>query len=1072
MAFLRKLFHREKTVTPKKSKFLSLKRSNAKRVIENTQEQNIFDNFATSAIRLEQFLHAQLQSILDPDIFEALTKAPKDQNGHYSIVISDKKDMIYYYQKLLNLLIDCKKIMEPISVLHDDFLSKMKPSILGKLRLAVNGRYGLNEIANELIKAYEILVQSIKDSELDTILILLPNSSETNILNEIKKIILNMAPIKTAMEQFLSNPCVAHTRGHGMEWLAQAGVIEAPVQLKKGVIEEEAAESFSDVKVENESKSALTVVPKTVRRVQPANVKSRESDLKKRLRDLNLPSKLKDLRDALKHMLTDLKGSEISESVQEDYESAIDVLTVMIAKLNKFLQNQSSLTNTLSFVCKLYPDIKKLLASLPQSLAAVFTIMRENALISLRQLNWLIRDWFLYLDYLESKYYLKDGLLLRLGQGPRFGLFVTHIDPALSSSQNLLDKILGGDEDAYLIYERHFYYINRYKKQNHRKNDEAKVVEEEHDQGEDKEEPKKGDEAKFVEEEHDQGEDKEEPKKHDEAKVVEVKDDQGEDQEQSTTAASDTKKEREQRGINFKKLVYSLHAETKETKEEHEAKDFNSVSLPTFDQLASALEFSLDKVAINNNYGCVYPQLTIEQLRLITSKTKPEGQTLTGRYREPSMYRTMDLSFAHMAQIFHEFVNKLGYEPLKDECYPYTKSFNEQRKKLMREEKSNLEAQKKQNDEKVNNSESKNERDVLPVLKTLKESNNAAASSRRLLFLTKRAQVTEFVKREDLAKKKQENERKLLLSRQQRAIRVIQERMDELQSEINKRKITKKRLFSKKEDKIELLRRLKEAYAQKENADKNCQAILRGCGFTPKETRLLEDGRTGNLLALLRKPSLPSSRIDLIDEAKRALEREKNKIYIFFAKRKKRELGERIRVIGELESNLLSNSHLTEYLTDLHTKNQKDHLRLNQESKLMAQLTLMEKIIPDEAFDLKPMDMGQDLFEEKQGEQINPVLIAPAQSSTSAVTEPPSSRASTLAPLPHSSSASPALFVPAKAKKSKDDAQKKIRNNSFQSPIIPPPIPPKHRRGSDPGSTIPTLTLPHDPTPGIQRQNR
>lgn len=417
-------------------------------------ELNIYDNLKLSAKKLEQALRAQLKSLLDPEIYENLIlNGPREYSGRYSVVTADKKDKVYYYQHALNLLMDFQRMMEPVSVLHWDLTRLFeKQRTWDKAKQLYWDSTHLNQTLNDLGLFYNDFLLSIRELELDTALGGLPS-----FFSDFKTWLFSVGFVQVSQAHFAKNPFVDTYKQNGEHWRELLGL--PPAQAEQSLVEW-GWEEDEDLDGHPEHREEKKEEKEEKKEEEPiAALLERKPKVEAKLRQMQV------IKDALNKILADLSGSTISESVRKDYEKTIELSMQILRKIDAFSEKEQSWKNFIAFAYGLCPTVKDLLSSLPQSYSALNKILKEHLLTTVRQVNWIIREGFLYLDRLESDFYFKDGLIQHLGEGNRnCGLFFIDQDPNTLAAQEVLNEILSDDQDAYLIFESEFCYINRYKK--------------------------------------------------------------------------------------------------------------------------------------------------------------------------------------------------------------------------------------------------------------------------------------------------------------------------------------------------------------------------------------------------------------------------------------------------------------------------------------------------------------------------------------------------------------------------------------------------------------------------------
>jgi hypothetical protein len=381
---------------------------------------NVFRNLKRSVGTLEVQLRLKLQELLEPSIYEkAIVNGRKDAYGRYVVVTTDKKDMLFYYQNVLNLLIDFQQVMGPVSDLHESFTKLIENrNYWGKVTSLWSQRNDLSDQLNTLGDYYRNFLITISELQLDTVVANLPG------FEDLKSWIKLLAPVEETTAQVNLNPFYASYKQHGNEWRQLIGLPSAQDEL-----DEEDEEDFD--------------LPAEARWGQAGAEAMRALE--------TMPLKMESIKDAINKILRDLSGSEVSATVKKDYEATINTAQKILDLITKFSTRPRTWANLLSFGYAIYPLAKQLMASLPQSYVSVNKVLSDLLLTTARQVNLILRDWFLYVDKLEGQFYLKEGSLLSLGQGKQgCGLFLMAEAPRADKPE-LLNNLLDKTNDAYVF---------------------------------------------------------------------------------------------------------------------------------------------------------------------------------------------------------------------------------------------------------------------------------------------------------------------------------------------------------------------------------------------------------------------------------------------------------------------------------------------------------------------------------------------------------------------------------------------------------------------------------------------
>jgi len=346
-------------------------------------ELNIFNNLRISVAKLENQLCQKLEQLLAPEVYQQVIRdGKKDADGRYQLVTTDTQDILFYYQSILNLLIDFQLVMEPVSDLHETF-TKFQKSIMGKVKILWSEGADINEQVNRLSLYYCHFLNSIQALKLDMVFGNLPA------LEDLQSFLKWFVPIKTMEAQWANNPFIDSYKQHGNEWRQLLGLSRAQPE----------PELDDEGKIE-----AAGATEKTLQVLQ------------------EMPRYMDNMKAALKQILCDLSGGEVSESVRKDYKDTVELTNKILDKINRYAQRTPSWGELIRFIYEVYPTVKALIASLPQSYVSLNKMLKEHLLTTAYQINLIIRAWFLCIDRLESQCYMKEGYLLTLGEGASISL--------------------------------------------------------------------------------------------------------------------------------------------------------------------------------------------------------------------------------------------------------------------------------------------------------------------------------------------------------------------------------------------------------------------------------------------------------------------------------------------------------------------------------------------------------------------------------------------------------------------------------------------------------------------------
>ncbi len=373
-----------------------------------------------------------------------------------------KEDMTFYYQHVLNLLTDFQGLMGSVSVLHRGILKfRNSQGFMAKTKQLLSSFWSSDEerllaTIKRLVEDYCNFVTTFGELELDTVLGHLPA------FEELKELIKLLKPVQTTTDLLKLNPIVASYNRNSSHLRELMGLqpSDAPQRDAADNAEEADAGYGEEKESKHEAKAVAASVAAETKEVQEGESLAQQGALQI-LHDL--PRKLNAIEKVLTQILGDLNGEEVSLSVKKDYEQTIVLVTQILRELEQFSPKTKNLKNIISFIHRIYPLVKTLLASLPQAYVSLNKILREHLMTTARQFNLILRDWFLFADRMESQLYLKDGLLLGLDEEERTcPLFMMQDNPRDLDSRQKLATMLGSAQHAYILHEDVLYYANRY----------------------------------------------------------------------------------------------------------------------------------------------------------------------------------------------------------------------------------------------------------------------------------------------------------------------------------------------------------------------------------------------------------------------------------------------------------------------------------------------------------------------------------------------------------------------------------------------------------------------------------
>ncbi|HSW71705.1 MAG TPA: hypothetical protein VLH77_07030, partial [Gammaproteobacteria bacterium] len=302
---------------------------------------------------LEVQLREALKALLDPTIYKlALEEGPRDAEGRY-LFATPTQDMLFYYQAVLNLLIDFQKMMDRAEYLFQQFSELGEKGIWGKITAFLSGVDGAKEELISLIAYASHFLQGMVNLRLGAFLGYLPA------LRKLRGWRNLLAPLETMAQQFDSNSFVDTYKRRGRIWKGHLGLWpQQPITLQ----------SFKRIGMEN-----ITAACETI--------------------------------------LHDLSGATVLVPLSAELEKTLNVVKQLLKKPKEATRTQS-LIKLIKIIYQGEGLFRALLQSLPASWLSANKVMKPHLLAAARQLNLILRDWYLFADYVESKCYLKEGYLV------------------------------------------------------------------------------------------------------------------------------------------------------------------------------------------------------------------------------------------------------------------------------------------------------------------------------------------------------------------------------------------------------------------------------------------------------------------------------------------------------------------------------------------------------------------------------------------------------------------------------------------------------------------------------------
>ncbi len=442
-------------------------RSNSKLPVANAKEAEISDptlqllktygNFQDSAAKLEAELRKLLEDYLDPEVYEAVFLDSKnmDEEGRYINMNEEQRDRLYFYQAILNLLINFQRVLVPVHDLNESFFNVIGQSnFLGKTKSVWGDSTKIKTSLAEFNRLFQDFMNYVHILEVDTILSRLPT------FEKIKALVLKFAPVEMAQAQFENNSFSKSYRENNSAWREFLSLPPVEHSFQNEMDDEEDDDEDEDEDVEyGEYEENEELEEKEEREEEKVPVEEDEASL-------NLApvepqrGRMQKAYIALLQIMQDLTDPNVSDSI-EQYQETINLLNAILGQLEAFSKGSKNWKEQFKLVIKARPLVMDLLSSLPQSFSYGNRLVKEQLLIALRQFNLVIKEWYLYASKRNSDLYFKHGLLPTLGQGRQgCGFFVMNTPPKKNPEE--LDALLGKDKDAYVLSGEKLYYVTRF----------------------------------------------------------------------------------------------------------------------------------------------------------------------------------------------------------------------------------------------------------------------------------------------------------------------------------------------------------------------------------------------------------------------------------------------------------------------------------------------------------------------------------------------------------------------------------------------------------------------------------
>lgn|GEM_PF-2997962 len=415
---------------------------NSETPISYAQAADDLEQFANSINTAKDRLLKFMRDALDEQVYEVIEKKwPKDQYGRYIHITTDRNDPLFYYLHVLNLLIALPQSLIPIAEIERTYVhaigenssASAKIFALGEQFLADEGGFlaagkkllfskedtQFNKRLNRFSMALRYFVHDLRALDPSSSLDRAPS------IGEAQAILKNLPFVQMAQEQFDNSPVTDFARKNADHW-----------------------QEFMKQKL-----------PKNKNEKAKANTKDQDYMQE-------MLSKLSDNVDGLVMALEVLKDSDdkkLTPEMKKNFEKTIEAVKKTFATLQKFSGRRLTWKNMFNLIYKLLPDINKLVDSIPLTYVATDKLLRDRLLVSVRQLNLVFQEGFLYMDRMESFFDLKDGLTLPAGDTVKScGLLTVDFDPMDQNNLKLLQELLGSNDDAYVMFGDNFYYFNKW----------------------------------------------------------------------------------------------------------------------------------------------------------------------------------------------------------------------------------------------------------------------------------------------------------------------------------------------------------------------------------------------------------------------------------------------------------------------------------------------------------------------------------------------------------------------------------------------------------------------------------
>lgn len=335
-------------------------------------------------LRYQKFLEYSLI----PEAYEAIIQGKKDQSNRYIISPNENK-VLSFYKKLFNLFNDAYKFIlsweeidkdiNAFNAIRDQSSSAVKvlKAIWWACSLPI--RYCRKEIR-------------IKDS----------------VIGHWSEFAKNYSEISKSTSELQFYKVIAS--------VPALTSLSAILSMFNDIINQ--VESFSDIQdrlasnaIWSAYKSASDECNNLIAQHMGLNIK-----INKRGILAALAEKVITLQKLIDMVVTNLAGTQTSSLSLDSYGHCKKALNDINEVINIFAVSEQKWPDWVKLINSLRPAVLKLLKYFPQSCTALKKVLNAHLLEVAQQINLLLRDCFLGLDFLEIKFFLKEGFLNSLGQ--------------------------------------------------------------------------------------------------------------------------------------------------------------------------------------------------------------------------------------------------------------------------------------------------------------------------------------------------------------------------------------------------------------------------------------------------------------------------------------------------------------------------------------------------------------------------------------------------------------------------------------------------------------------------------